>query len=265
MATPKVLIISGNGFNCEIETKYAFEMVGGHPEIVHMNDITSGEFDMINYQIIAFIGGFSYGDHLGGGKVTSNKFRFQLKEKLYNFISKDTLIIGICNGFQVITQMGILPGFENNYNDHSVTLTNNSSSRYEDRWVNLKVNNKSNCLFTKNLDKLYFPVRHGEGKLTSKNENIIKRLFESEQVVLQYIHPDSGEPTEEYPYNPNGSVNGIAGICDPSGRIFGLMPHPEAFLSPYNHPFWTRINIENRLPDEGEGVQIFRNAVDYFS
>lgn len=264
MASPKILIVSGNGFNCERETSYVFEFCGGSPDIVHMNDILSGETKIAEYQVIAFLGGFSYGDHLGGGKVAANKLRFRLSEELQEFIRSDTLIIGICNGFQVITQMGILPGFSGNYDDHLYTLSPNNSMRYEDRWVHLKVNTNSPCVFTRNIRSLFVPVRHGEGKVTANDESVIKKILDSDQAPIYYIDPATDKPTDKYPYNPNGSAAAIAGICDPTGRIFGLMPHCEAYISPYNHPYWTRLKVEDKLPGEGEGVQIFRNAVQYF-
>jgi len=265
MATPKVMIISGNGFNCERETHYAFSMCGAEAEYVHMNDLTAGEISLEEYQILAFIGGFSYGDHLGGGKVTAIKFRYHLSEQLQEFIERDTLIIGICNGFQVITQLGILPGFNSEYTSHIISVAANVSNRYEDRWVNLKANSNSPCVFTRNIDNIFLPIRHGEGKVTARDKKVIDTLFKNEQVALRYVDPETGLPTEKYPYNPNGTERAIAGICDETGRIFGLMPHPEAFLSPYNHPHWTRLVIDNKLPNEGAGVQIFRNAVQYFN
>jgi phosphoribosylformylglycinamidine synthase len=265
MAAPDVLLVGGNGFNCERETEHAFRLCGSNPKIVHMNDLIARMVSLSQFQIIAFIGGFSYGDHLGGGKVAANKFRYYLIDALNEFIHQDTLIIGICNGFQVITQLGLLPGFDNDYTKHLITLANNSSSRYEDRWVLLKANTPSPCIFIKNIDYLFLPVRHGEGKVLSKDKNIIERLCQAHQDVLFYCNPYTKQPTQEYPYNPNGSPNGIAGICDPTGRVFGLMPHPEAFLSIYNHPYWTRLKIHGKLPQEGDGVTIFRNAVTYFT
>ncbi len=264
MTKPRVLVITGNGFNCEQETSYAFSMWDTLPEIVHMNDLLSGEIKMSGYHIMVFIGGFSYGDHLGGGKVVANKFRYRLSDDLKEFISRDTLIIGICNGFQAIAQLGILPGFDGDYSSHAITVSSNLSNRYEDRWISLKANPASPCVFTRNLDFLYLPVRHGEGNLTSPDNSLFDKLEKQNQISLQYIDPETKTPTEKYPLNPNGSKNGIAGICDPTGRIFGLMPHPEAFLSPFNHPFWTRLKAEGNLPEEGDGVKIFRNAAEYF-
>jgi len=265
MAVPRVMIISGNGFNCERETHYAFEMCGAQSVQVHMNDLTSGEISFSEYQILVFIGGFCYGDHLGAGKVAATKFKYRLKSELQSFINRDTLIIGICNGFQVITQLGVLPGFNNDYFSHILTLAPNTSNRYEDRWVHLAVNKNSPCIFTQDIDFLYLPVRHGEGKIHASDITVIDTIIKNNQHAVQYIDPQTKQPTDEYPYNPNGSERAIAGISDPTGRIFGIMPHPEAFLSPFNHPSWTRLKIEGNLPQEGDGVTIFRNAVRYFS
>jgi len=180
-------------------------------------------------------------------------------DHILEFIQAGKLIIGICNGFQLLVKLGLLPAFDNNYGERLVSLTYNDSGRFEDRWVWLRVNQESPCVFTRGLKRLYFPVRHGEGKFMVQNEEVLNKLVARQQIVLQYIHPRTGNPTEEYPYNPNGSVMAIAGICDATGRIFGLMPHPEAFNHTTNHPRWTREEIsENEL-----GLVIFRNAVEY--
>ncbi len=264
MAAPKILVVTGNGFNCERETAYAFDMNGGNSDIYNMNYIIEGDIKLSGYQILAFVGGFSYGDHLGGGKVAAVKFRNNLKVELMEFVARDTLIIGICNGFQVLMQLGILPALNGEYFSVKLTLAPNNSKRYEDRWVQLKVNQSSNCIFTQKMDRIMLPVRHGEGKLFTPDIETFEKLLFNNQTALQYIDPENGDITEKYPYNPNGSFRGIAGICDPSGRIFGLMPHPEAYLSPYNNPDWTRLKYKNSVPEEGDGVQIFRNAVEYF-
>ncbi|RKY88202.1 phosphoribosylformylglycinamidine synthase subunit PurQ [candidate division KSB1 bacterium] len=263
MVKPKVLIITGYGFNCEKETEFAFRLAGGEPEQVHLNDLLLGEKSMDEYHIMAFVGGFSFGDHISAGKVVANKFKYNLEKSLQKFISDGKLIIGICNGFQVMTKLGILPGLNGDYRNQKVTLTMNDSGHYEDRWVHLTVNKKSNCVFTRGIDMMYLPVRHGEGKFYTEDEDVILSLFRNNQVVLQFIDPRDGLPTSEYPYNPNGSIEAITGICDPTGRIFGLMPHPEAYWSPFNHPNWVRLKIDNKLPEEGQGIKIFRNAVNF--
>ncbi len=264
MPAPKVLIIAGNGFNCEQETSYAFSSCGGDTAIVHMNDLLSKEVRLSNFQILVFVGGFSYGDHLGSGRITANKFRFYLSDEIIEFIGRNTLIIGICNGFQVITQLGLLPGIGNEKMKHTISLAPNASARYEDRWVDLAVNSDSPCVFTKGISRLFLPVRHGEGKVFSPDAEVVDQMFRLNRVVLKYIDPATGTPTQTYPHNPNGSLHAIAGLCNETGRVFGLMPHPEACLSPYNYPHWTRLLTDANFPNEGEGIKIFRNAVHYF-
>ena len=175
------------------------------------------------------------------------------------FIERGGLILGVCNGFQLMVKLGLLPAFDRNYTLQLTTLTFNDSGRFEDRWVYLKINHDSPCVFTRNMETIYLPVRHGEGKFVAGNDDILGRLHSQSQVVMCYTHSDYGKATLDYPYNPNGSVDGIAGICDETGRLMGMMPHPEGYLHRTNHPRWTREN----LPEEGMGVGIFRNAVEY--
>ena len=253
---PKVLILYGYGINCDNETEQGFKMAGAMAEKVHINELISGEKKLKNYQIFALPGGFSFGDDISAGKVLANKFKYNLQEELDNFISQGKLIIGICNGFQAMAKLGILPAFDKNYKKEEVTLTFNDSGRFEDRWVYIKINQKSNCIWTQNIKNLYLPIRHGEGKFISKDRKIRKRLKKQNQIVAQYVD-DKGAPAD-YPFNPNGSENNIAGICDETGRIFGLMPHPEGFLFAQNHPRWTREKIQ-----KGEGIKIFKNAVEF--
>jgi phosphoribosylformylglycinamidine synthase len=177
------------------------------------------------------------------------------------FIEEEKLIFGECNGFQVLVKAGFLPDFGADKTQRA-TLTFNDSGVFEDRWVRLRVNPNAKCIFTMGLDELYLPVRHGEGKFIVKTQSDLWRLRDDNQIVLQYSDTN-GHATMKYPQNPNGSVEAIAGICDHTGRVFGKMPHASAYLSPYNHPHWTRLKVEGRLPREGGGVQIFRNAVEY--
>ncbi len=259
MKRPKVLVLTGYGINCDYETEFAFNMdsVGGDARRVHINDLIDGRDSLDNYQILAFPGGFSFGDDIAAGKVLALKFEYSLGRQIEKFINDGKLIIGICNGFQAIAKMRILPRLDSGRRQ-DVTLTFNDSGRFEDRWVYLKVNPRSPCVFTRGVEKLYLPVRHGEGKFMPASEDVRRRLSANDQVVVQYC--DSAGRTEcPYPFNPNGSVGSIAGICDPSGRIFGLMPHPEGYLFRTQHPRWTRED----LPEEGRGVQIFRNAVEF--
>lgn len=253
---PKILILYGYGINCDNETQYGFELAGTEAEKVHINQLISRERKLKDYQILAIPGGFSFGDDIGAGKVLAAKIKYNLTGEFSEFIKNGRPIIGICNGFQVLVKLGILPGFNKDYNRQEVTLTFNDSGRFEDRWVYLKINQGSPCIFTKGIENLYLPVRHGEGKFISKNEAIGEKLKETNQIVARYV--DEKGNLAGYPFNPNGSELNIAGICDETGRIFGLMPHPEAFLFPQNHPRWTREKVK-----EGWGLKIFQNAVNF--
>jgi phosphoribosylformylglycinamidine synthase subunit PurQ / glutaminase len=255
----KALVLTGYGINCDMETAHAFGLAGADAVRVHINDLIRDRKILEDFQILAFPGGFSFGDDIASGKVLANKLKHNLLDALDGFIAAGKLMIGICNGYQAMIKLGLLPGFGGKYmRDQPATLSFNDSGRFEDRWVWLKPDRKSKCVFTKGIDRLYLPVRHGEGKFIPDSRETLERLERQGQVVVRYSDRD-GNPTQEYPLNPNGSVDAMAGICDETGRIFGLMPHPEAFLHKTNHPRWTREN----LPDEGQGVAVFRNAVEY--
>ena len=254
---PKALILTGYGINCDIETQYAFKLAGAEAERVHLTDLINGKRQLSEFQIMAFPGGFSFGDDIASGKVLANMVRYNLGDRIREFINDGNLIIGICNGFQAMVKMGLLPAFDGNYEKQDVTLTFNDSGRFEDRWVYLDGNSNSNCVFTKGIERIYLPVRHGEGKFVVKDNAVLDRLKSGSHIAFKYVDKD-GKPSG-YPANPNGSVENIAGICDETGRVFGMMPHPEAFLHRTNHPAWTRED----LPEEGAGAVIFRNAVEY--
>lgn len=252
----KALILYGYGINCDNETQYGFELAGAEAKKVHVNQLISSEKKLRDYQILAIPGGFSFGDDVGAGKVLATKIKYNLTGEFSEFIKDGKLIIGICNGFQVLVKLGILPGFDKNYDKQDATLTFNDSGRFEDRWVYLKINQKSPCIWTRGIETIYLPVRHGEGKFILRNEEIREKLIKQKQIVVQYVGEKGN--LAGYPFNPNGSELNIAGICDEAGRIFGLMPHPEAFLSPQNYPRWTREKIQ-----KGEGLKIFENAVNF--
>ena len=237
-------------------------MVGAKVDKIFLKDLTEKPSMLEGYQILAMIGGFSFGDHIAAGKVLANIYKFRLGEEVQQFIEDGKLIFGECNGFQVLVKAGFLPGFDGDYRTQRVTLTYNDSGVFEDRWVRLRVNPNSSCVFTKGIEELYLPVRHGEGKFVVGGSLDLRKLWEGNQIVLQYVDM-RGLPTMDYPQNPNGSVEAIAGICDPTGRVFGKMPHATAYISPYNHPSWTREKVDGVLLKEGEGVKIFRNAVEY--
>jgi phosphoribosylformylglycinamidine synthase len=266
--TPSALVMAGNGINCEIETAHACRTAGfERADIVTVWELIDGEVRLDRYDFLVLPGGFTDGDDLGSAKAQANRLlKSRIKsgnelfiEHIIRFIDSGKLVMGICNGFQLMVKLGLLPGFDNKYTTQLVTLTSNDSGRFEDRWVWLRINSQSSCVFTKGTDRLYLPVRHGEGKFVAQDKDILAQLKADNQVVMNYMDPSSGSPTISYPDNPNGSQHAIAGICDPSGRVFGCMPHPEAYIHRTNHPRWTR----EQLPEEGMGLRLFTNAFNY--
>jgi len=262
----KALVPTGHGINCELETRRALELAGFETvDLVHLNFLARGEVDPRDYHIIVFPGGFLDGDDLGAAQACANRIRYsridgeRLIDRLMVFVESGGLVVGICNGFQLLTKLGMLPALNGNYARRDVSLMANDRGRFEDRWVHLMVDPASPCVFTRGIDRLYLPVRHGEGKIVGRDEQFTESLIGLHQVVIRYAHPDRNEPTMEYPYNPNGSEHAIAGLCDPTGRVFGLMPHPECFAHRTNHPRWTRED----LPEKGAGLRIFENAAEY--
>jgi phosphoribosylformylglycinamidine synthase len=263
MKKPHVIIFSGYGLNTEDETKAAFESVGGTAEIVHLNDVVAKPSLLKKAQILVFGGGFSYGDHTGAGKAYGNKVRHHLGGAIDEFLSRDTLMLGICNGFQIITSAGFLPG----------ALVANDTPRYSARWVDLEVENSSPWL--KGITKLSVPIAHGEGKYFAP-QGVLTQLKRDNAIALKYV---GGETAHHFdmPANPNGSLENIAGVTAYNGRVLGLMPHPERAVRFTQLPHWTWLREEyvrrpsttlravgNALPTEGPGLQIFRNAVEYF-
>ncbi|MGR3317674.1 MAG: phosphoribosylformylglycinamidine synthase I [Candidatus Anammoxibacter sp.] len=261
MPKPKVLILRTAGTNCDFETQYAFEKAGAVAERVHINRILENKASLHNYHIIAIPGGFTYGDDIAAGKIFANELYFNLKGEIDKFIDDGKLIIGICNGFQVLVKAGFLPSCKNGSQsahpfDLDATLTFNDSGKFEDRWIYLKACS-TKTPFVNEGDNIYIPVANAEGKFIPKDDDVLKNLNDSEQIVYRYVNK-SGE-ADGYPCNPSGSIDNIAGICDSTGRVFGLMPHPERHIDPTHHPRWTR----EGLKEEGEGIVIFRNGVDY--
>ncbi len=255
MAKPKVCVLRVAGTNCDMETQYAFEKAGAEVERLHVNRLAENRKLLNTFQMLAIPGGFSYGDDIGAGKVQAVELMHRLGDEVRSFVAADKLVIGICNGFQVLVKTGLLPGGESHR--QTVTLADNDSNRFEDRWVNLSVDT-SRSVFISPGQTIYLPVAHGEGKFIPENDEVLEDLCEHGQVVFRYVSTGVGKPS--YPDNPNGSTDDVAGICDRTGRILGLMPHPERHVEGWHHPRWTR----DGLRKEGDGFQVFRNAVHYF-
>lgn len=273
MTRVKALVLTGYGLNCDYETDFALKLAGADSHRVHMNEFMMGGkadvgHSLDSYHLLVIGGGFSWADDHGAGVLMATKLRRHMGEQVERFISRGKLILGVCNGFQGLVNLGLLPGFNNDYRSRRVALTYNDSGNFIDAWVKLRVNPDSPCVFTKGLETLELPARHGEGKFYA-DDGVIEALFESHQVVLQYADAKGDPARLQWPMNPNGSLRDIAGICDPTGRVFGLMPHPEAFNHFTNHPDWTRTKEALKRegifapPEEGVGIQIFRNAVAY--
>ena len=268
MTDVRTLVLTGYGLNCDHETAYAFELAGSKAVRVHINALIDGSVSLDDFQIMTFGGGFSWGDDHGAGVIQAVRMKTHLGDKIIEFIDKGKLVIGICNGFQTLVNLGLLPGLDHDYQKRSVALTFNDCGNFRDDWVFLKVNPASHCVFTQDMDQLELPVRHGEGKFFA-GEATIDRLVENNQVVLRYTTAEGQPAHGNFPENPNGSLFDIAGICDPTGRVFGLMPHPEAYNHFTNHPNWMRqrevLKRSGSGVDEGltSGVKMLKNGVDY--
>jgi len=257
----RVLVPTGFGLNCEVETAEAFRRAGASPELVHLQELLDGRARLADYRIVAFAGGFAYGDHLGAGFVFANKIRWRLYDSLVAFIEGGGLAIGICNGFQMMARLGMLPGLDGDYRTPLATLAPNDRLGYWDCWVRLAADPGSPCVWTRGIDSLELPCRHGEGKFLTARPEVLERLESGRLIALRYVDA-AGEPTEEWPANPNGSPGAVAGVCDPSGRLFGLMPHPDAYLYPFQHPQWPHRRFDGESAEDGAGLAIFRNGVD---
>ena len=268
----RVAVLFGYGINCDRETAAVFDMVGGTSERLHVNHLVQGNRSLEEFDILAVPGGFSFGDHLGSGRLLGNRLRFALRNQLQKFVNSGKPIIGICNGFQALVKTGLLPGPENASLEPDLiqraSLTLNNTGRYEDRWVTLEFDSESPCIWTKGIQRIECPVRHGEGRFVMPTDAELDRLSTNHQLTVRYVDPltESGLGLSDdllpFPLSPNGSMRNIAGICDPTGLVFGLMPHPEAFYTMWLHPEHTSMNLEDD-EWEGSGLQIFRNAVEY--
>jgi len=255
MTEVKAIVLRAAGINCDMETEYALELAGAKAQRVHINRIIENKTLLDEFQIIVIPGGFSYGDDVAAGKILSNQIIHHLYEPVRKFIEDGKLVLGICNGFQVLVKAGILPGGNSANGQACVTITNNDSGKFDDRWVYLAPQTKS-CIFIEPGRQIYLPIAHAEGKVVAKDAATLDELRSGGHIAFKYVDEDGEEG--DYPVNPNGSMDSIAGLTDTTGRVLGLMPHPERFVRPTQHPRWSR--LENV---DGDGMIIFNNAVKY--
>lgn len=266
MPQPHVIILRAPGTNCDRETALAFERAGARTEIVHVNRLLEEPGVLQRFQVLCIPGGFSYGDDIAAGRILAVQLSHHLAEPILRFRDDDKLILGICNGFQTLIKAGVLAMGEDG---PAATLTWNDSGRFEDRWVALRTEG-SKCVFLRGIRHMVLPVAHAEGKFVPRDEQALGKMEQEGELVLRYAPEDrsvDGPPAAEtppgplaYPANPNGSVADVAGACDATGRVFGLMPHPERHLDPQHHPRWTR----GEAAVAGDGLPVFLNAVSYF-
>ncbi|MBI2617237.1 phosphoribosylformylglycinamidine synthase subunit PurQ [Candidatus Gottesmanbacteria bacterium] len=266
MNKPRVIVLSGYGLNCEEEARFGFELAGAVSEIVHINDIISKQKKLSSYQILVVPGGFSFGDDLGSGLAFASRMRNHLWEEILSFVRRDKLVLGICNGFQILANLGLLPALDGRFGKREIALLLNKNARYTVRWVDLKVTNDS--LWLRGITTLSLPIAHGEGKFFASRE-VLKKLEKKKRIALRYFRGTICTAID-LSDNPNGSVENIAAVTDPTGKIFGLMPHPDRALYSFQHPLWHRqkeelLRRKVKLPKFGDGYFIFQNAVKYFS
>lgn len=250
---PKALILQAHGTNRDYDVAEALALTGAEPYTIPLNELRAGKKQFEDYQILVVAGGFSYADALGAGKLLALDLKAYFKDQINTFVQSGKPVIGICNGFQALIKSGILPGTSEN---ETATLTFNSHGHFECRWVTLKAVSEK-CIWTKNLsDLIKCPVAHGEGNFQASTK-LLSSISSNDQIALIYVHANGKTANEYYPANPNGSLWGIAGICNPQGNVLGLMPHPENHIYPYQHPQWTRGVKGN------SGLVLFENGVKY--
>ena len=264
----RAIVIAGNGTNCEREVANACRLAGADTvDIVHIAELLAGRARLGGYHLLNLAGGFLDGDDLGSAKAGANRLLHapvrgtgeHLIDQLRPFIADGKLIMGVCNGFQLMVKMGLLPALGGDYRRQTATLTFNEGGHFIDRWVHLAADPDSPCVYTRGLTGIYLPVRHGEGRFVTESPEVLAEIEEKHLAALKYADAEY-RPSMEAPWNPNGSMGAVAGLCDESGRLFGLMPHPEAFVHRTHHPRWTR---EDALPEEGMGLALYRNAVQF--
>ncbi|MCA9319288.1 MAG: phosphoribosylformylglycinamidine synthase I [Planctomycetes bacterium] len=256
MADPRVLVLRAAGVNCNEETAFAFERAGAETRQVHVNRLIERPALLDDFGAVAVPGGFSYGDDISAGQVLAIEIGKTLGDAFRSLIDRGGLVLGICNGFQVLIKSGLLPGPETDAEPIRATLTENESRRYEDRWVRLQPD-ATLCKFLEDEEPIEIPAAHAEGRFTVRDAVDLGRLEQDHRIVFRYVDSE-GDPAS-YPANPNGSIAGIAGICDATGQVLGMMPHPERALFPWQHPRWTR----EPTREVGEGSRLFQNAVRY--
>ena len=258
MEKVKAIVLRAAGINCDVETEFALQNAGAETERIHINRLTENAAILGDYQILIFPGGFSYGDDVAAGKILANQIVHHLAPAIRQFINDGKLVLGICNGFQVLVKTGILPGIENgeiSTKNPLVSITDNDSGRFEDRWVYLQPGTER-CVFINADQRIYLPIAHGEGKVVTKDTQTLERLKSEGHVAFRYVDADGNQGP--FPVNPNGATDSIAALTDSTGRVLGLMPHPERFIHRSQHPHWTR--LQNGSAD---GMTIFNNAVRY--
>lgn len=263
--TAKALILAGYGINCEEETKHAFEHCGLNADIRHINDVIENPSELDNAQILAIPGGFSYGDDTGAGNAFAQKMKLALKDQLQEFVQRDTLTIGICNGCQITANLGLVPAFDGNYGERLVAVTHNLTARYQCRWIDLKIN--SNSPWLQGIDSMHIPVAHGEGRFMME-ESTLKALDNKGQIAAVYTK-DGEAAKGEFPYNPNGSVADIAAITDESGKVLTMMPHPERGMFTWQRDDYMEIKDKaqrdgQNVSETSDGMALFQNAASYF-
>jgi phosphoribosylformylglycinamidine synthase len=266
---PQALVLYGYGLNCDWETQFALNQAGADAVRVHTSDLLANPVMLWDYHLLAVPGGFSWGDDHGAGVILALRLNLALGQALIEFVDAGRLVIGICNGFQVLVNLGLLPGLPGRYGERQVALIPNDCGNFRDAWVYLRTL-PSACVFTQGLYTLELPIRHGEGKFYAP-PMVLAELQDRGQIVLKYATAAGKPAAGRFPENPNGSLMDVAGICDATGRVLGLMPHPEAHISSYQHPTWTlekeqyRRRGEQYQEQEGPGLAIFRNAVQYLA
>lgn len=259
MENVKAIVLRAAGINCDQETANALELAGATAQLIHINKLIENPNLLEDFQIMVFPGGFSYGDDVAAGKILANQIVHHLSDALKKFVADGKLVLGICNGFQILVKAGLLPDLDGDGaigDGQLVTITDNDSGRFDDRWVYLKPGTEK-CVFINPGQIIYLPIAHGEGKVVTKQSEILDKLINNGHVAFRYV--DENGNKGNFPINPNGSSDDIAGLTDTTGRVLGLMPHPERFVRWTQHPRWTRLEKK----DAGDGMTIFSNAVQY--